>query len=702
MNNSDDSNTIRILLTTDNHVGYNEEDPITGKDAIISFHEVMKIAKEKDVDMILQTGDLFHTHNPSKESLYSVIRSIRSNCLGNKPCELEPLGVDQLTNIPDVIEENFNHFNYEDPNINVSIPFFTISGNHDDASGSLQLSPLDVLQSAGLVNHFGRVTQVDNIHVKPLLLQKGSTKLALYGLASVREERLFRTFKQNNVKFPRPRQFKDEWFNLLCVHQNHAAHSPTAHLPEKVLPSFMDLIVWGHEHECKIDLVTNNERGFKVCQPGSSVATSLSESESVAKHVGILTIKGKQCSMEKIPLKSVRPMVFSTISLRDSGIRPGPTTKEQVSDYLTERVEELIRLGRSKWIMSQDNDSISLDNVEMPLPLIRLRVDYSGGYEVENTTRFSNKFTGRVANPSKVLLTFQKNKRISKIPGAGGNLVNIDKVEVQSIVEEYLKKEDLDLLPENGFIDSINTFVQKDDNKLITGFIENSLHLQVENLLKLGTINRGSNALVSSMRQGKHLVERDLESQSNTPEPQSAKVASGGTKRTRESPRDLFSSKVIDDIPTTLIPKVVSGKRKNNTRAVSTKTSNQAASTFEALSDIDMGDSENESRIGVGFSPVGSVNSAFVLESDNDQIDDGCNNAMNKSRVTKAGITKKSASRVTPVTATTKARLSSKVPSFTPSSVSAKPRLNSPGKASWNNQKKTTVGSSDMHFTNKD
>jgi len=44
-----DSDTIRILLATDNHVGYNERDPIRGDDSWKSFHEVLCIAKERDV-----------------------------------------------------------------------------------------------------------------------------------------------------------------------------------------------------------------------------------------------------------------------------------------------------------------------------------------------------------------------------------------------------------------------------------------------------------------------------------------------------------------------------------------------------------------------------------------------------------------------------------------------------------------------------
>ena len=30
----------------------------------------------------------------------------------------------------------FNHVNYEDPDINIAIPVFSIHGNHDDPSGA--------------------------------------------------------------------------------------------------------------------------------------------------------------------------------------------------------------------------------------------------------------------------------------------------------------------------------------------------------------------------------------------------------------------------------------------------------------------------------------------------------------------------------------------------------------------------------------
>ena len=98
----------------------------------------------------------------------------------------------------------FNHVNYEDPDINVAIPVFSIHGNHDDPSGEGHLAPLDILQMSGLINYYGRTPESDNIQVKPVLLQKGTTKLALYGMSNVRDERLFRTFRDGNVRFFQP------------------------------------------------------------------------------------------------------------------------------------------------------------------------------------------------------------------------------------------------------------------------------------------------------------------------------------------------------------------------------------------------------------------------------------------------------------------------------------------------------------------
>lgn len=498
-----DENTIRILITTDNHVGYNENEPITGNDSWKTFQEIMMIAKNNKVDMIIQGGDLFHVNNPTKKSLYQVMKSLRLACMGDKPCELE-----LLSDPSKVFHYNeFTNVNYEDPNFNISIPMFAIAGNHDDATGDSFLCPMDILQVGGLVNHFGKVMETDNIKVVPLLFQKGDTKLALYGMASVRDERLFRTFKDGNVTFEVPAMREGEWFNIMCVHQNHTGHSNTAFLPEQFLPDFLDIVIWGHEHECVPHLVHNPTKNFDVLQAGSSVATSLCEAEAQPKNVFILELKyNLQPKLIPVPLNSVRTFVMRSVALRDvPHLRPHD--KEGITRHLVEQVEEMISEAneQTKEKIADEYSNVNDNDIDpqIPLPLIRLRVDYSGplhdlasiDYQVENPRRVSNKFVGRVANSNNViqffkskkrhLTTTKRNKRTSSsdkdietlIDEAGGEL------EVQTLVNDLLAKMQLSLLPEVGMNEAVKKFVEKDEKLALKDFIDREIDNEVDILV---------------------------------------------------------------------------------------------------------------------------------------------------------------------------------------------------------------------------
>lgn len=59
----------------------------------------------------------------------------------------------------------------------------------------------------------------DGISVRPVLLQKGNTRLALYGLGNVKDQRMHFELRSNRMKMFMPAD-KDDWFNILLVHQN--------------------------------------------------------------------------------------------------------------------------------------------------------------------------------------------------------------------------------------------------------------------------------------------------------------------------------------------------------------------------------------------------------------------------------------------------------------------------------------------------
>ncbi|KKK20573.1 hypothetical protein P175DRAFT_0515156 [Aspergillus ochraceoroseus IBT 24754] len=492
-----DAETIRILVSTDNHVGYNERDPIRGDDSWKSFHEVMCLATKHDVDMVLLAGDLFHENKPSRKSMYQVMRSMRMNCLGDKPCELE-----FLSDASENFQGAFNHVNYEDMDINVAIPIFSIHGNHDDPSGEGHLAALDILQVSGLINYYGRTPESDNIQIKPVLLQKGRTKLALYGMSNVRDERLFRTFRDGKVKFFRPSIQKDDWYNLICVHQNHHAYTETGYLPENFLPEFLDLVVWGHEHECLINPRINPETKFRVMQPGSSVATSLVPGEAVPKHVAILSITGKEMKCEPIRLKSVRPFVMKEIVLSEEKGAQKLARKEnnrtEVTRFLMTIVEELIEEAKAEWLEMQDGAADD-EELEIPLPLVRLRVEIStpegGSYDCENPQRFSNRFVGKVANVNDVVQFYRKKKAATTSTGRKkGNeveetsishLTALDTVKVEQLVQEFLASQSLSILPQNSFGDAVAQFIDKDDKHAMEMFVNDSLDGQIKHLLSL-------------------------------------------------------------------------------------------------------------------------------------------------------------------------------------------------------------------------
>lgn len=189
-------------------------------------------------------------------------------------------------------DTRFPAVNYEDPNLNVGIPVFSIHGNHDDPQGTGPVSSfgdmtctvrregnwseddsqrpcllagkvtctasgdslalkwtrpvtsrhadvqegalcaLDVLSVAGVLNYFGKIDlgsdetnegKKKGIDIRPILLRKGSTNLALYGVGNVKDTRFHYELRSNGVKMFMPKDgdvAADDWFNLLLIHQN--------------------------------------------------------------------------------------------------------------------------------------------------------------------------------------------------------------------------------------------------------------------------------------------------------------------------------------------------------------------------------------------------------------------------------------------------------------------------------------------------
>lgn len=471
----DDEDTFKILVATDIHLGFMEKDAVRGNDTFVTLDEILRLAQENEVDFILLGGDLFHENKPSRKTLHTCLELLRKYCMGDRPVQFEIIS-DQSVNFG---FSKFPWVNYQDGNLNISIPVFSIHGNHDDPTGADALCALDILSCAGFVNHFGRSMSVEKIDISPILLQKGSTKLALYGLGSIPDERLYRMFVNKKVTMLRPKEDENSWFNLLVIHQNRSKHGSTNFIPEQFLDDFIDLVIWGHEHECKIGPTKNEQQLFYVSQPGSSVVTSLSPGEAVKKHVGLLRVKGRKMNMQKVPLHTVRQFFMEDVVLAN---HPGifnpdnPRVTQAIQSFCLEKIEEMLESAERE----------RLGNPRQPeKPLIRLRVDYSGGFEPFSVLRFSQKFVDRVANPKDVIHFFRHReqkqntgeeinfgKLISK-PSEGSTL------RVEDLVKQYFqtaeKNVQLSLLTERGMGEAVQEFVDKEEKDAIEELVKYQL-----------------------------------------------------------------------------------------------------------------------------------------------------------------------------------------------------------------------------------
>lgn len=196
--------------------------------------------------MVLLAGDLFHENKPTRRTLHKTMTILRKHTMGPNPISFQIIS-DQAQNFRSTVSP-YNVVNYEHPFISIDLPIFSIHGNHDDPTrdgGDEMLAALDLLAMGNLVNYFGRQDAVDRVQVSPILIKKGETKVALYGMGSMRDERLNRMWQGKKVRFLRPESSSGngekgrnneeeedenvdsedeeegmEWFNIFALHQN--------------------------------------------------------------------------------------------------------------------------------------------------------------------------------------------------------------------------------------------------------------------------------------------------------------------------------------------------------------------------------------------------------------------------------------------------------------------------------------------------
>ena len=429
----EDPSSFRIMIASDTHLGYLENDQIRGDDSFNSFEEILKVTRSEGVDFLLMGGDLFHHHNPSKKTIIRTSNILQKYIYGQK-------------------EHNFEVYcyepNFKNENLFVEIPVFIIHGNHDDPSGFENFSSIDIFSNKEM-NYFGKVNNYEKFDLLPILFIKGKTKIALYGIGYIKDERLFLALQNKKVNFHRPEDYKS-WFNILIVHQNrfkghNIGKNKKTYLPESFIPSFFDLVIWGHEHECFTTTVHSEENGFHIYQP-----------ESNPKHIGLLEINKDKFRIIPIKLETQRPFIYDQFELRQYADKI--KSQEDIEKIIEQKVVECldkISEGR-KCTPKLYNDL---------LPLIRLKIEYSG-YTIIKMNSILNKFSNLVANPGDMVQFWKK----SEIFSVKGNK-NDDGESLSESGNNKLEEELVDLDEElRKFVNQeiANNFIEKQKNVFVS------------------------------------------------------------------------------------------------------------------------------------------------------------------------------------------------------------------------------------------
>ena len=143
---NDENSIFRIVIATDTHLGYLENDEIRGDDSFNSFEEILKISKSENADFLLFGGDMFHHHNPSKKTIIRAGNILQKYVYGQKIHKYEVYCYEP---------------NFKNENLSVELPIFIIHGNHDEPNGIENISSIDIFVNKEL-NYIGKINNNEN------------------------------------------------------------------------------------------------------------------------------------------------------------------------------------------------------------------------------------------------------------------------------------------------------------------------------------------------------------------------------------------------------------------------------------------------------------------------------------------------------------------------------------------------------------
>ena len=252
---------MRIAVIGDMHLGFDHYGP-RKKDSFINAREAFDIAIAEKVDLIIQTGDVFHERLPKPEVISPTIQlfnSLKSKIKSPKLVNRVRTQKEELLTkkIP---------------------PIVLIYGNHEKRPPGY-INPLQVLHNAG---------SVYLLEKESIVIEAGKDRIGLHGLSSVPE-----LYAKEVVKKWNPKAFAG-MKNFFLIHQNFQEllpFQPPEIMSYADLPKSMDYHILGHIHWAQTDKHPVSQA--PIVLPGSTVMTDMKRIESRSKK-GILILDIKE------------------------------------------------------------------------------------------------------------------------------------------------------------------------------------------------------------------------------------------------------------------------------------------------------------------------------------------------------------------------------------------------------------------------
>ncbi|KAI5148637.1 double-strand break repair protein MRE11 [Enteropsectra breve] len=423
---------MKIFITSDNHLGYKETDPLRGDDSFHTFQEILELAAMHGADIVLQGGDLFHENKPSRNTYNKAFQILRKHCLKSS-----------------ATEDACDKINPSD----VKMRILSIHGNHDDPSGFNSISPLNILESAGLIHYFGRYHNLEDIVVEPIIIE--NQKVAIFGIGYIKDRKMYALFKNKKITFKRPQG--EGWYNILMVHQNRVFRE-NSYLPEDFIPEFFDLVIYGHEHES----IKISHKNFEVIQVGSSVRTSLCEGEAGNKYAYMVTL-GKTAAIQRMQLETVRPLKMGYLEASHN------YDEKKIIEYAQDMLLQPVNCLNNDEFMDGEAKRQRLPNDL--LPLLRINISLSGAipFNKHAVMEFLEK---HVANPHDALRFIKKSKTNSVV---AASTKPKRQNEITEIYDKILGECSFNILTSNCIVDSLNEYILKDNKDAFVTLIETTI-----------------------------------------------------------------------------------------------------------------------------------------------------------------------------------------------------------------------------------